>query len=292
MARLPRTFALLAALASSPACILVGEGTTITSESDSGSLTCEDPNSHLEGETCYCNDGYDFCSDDLDDLSCCPIGATTTDPGTTTDVTPTTAVPTTAGPTSDDSTTGPVVTDGTSTATTTETSTATTEDTDTTATSEGTTTGGEQCQGPQEPPDGCQDGQFWCTMSELCGPEGSEVFRCDNGVWLPEPNIADDSCNLDGYDFAYGCIDDGQSVAFICGDGPGTTCEATDPSSCADDVDLAQCVYGKLTHYDCLVQCTEVGDAMMTLYDHGFCGEDMGVSVCLCCDMGDPGCPI
>jgi len=288
MARLPRKIALVVALALAPACIITGSNTTITSDSDTdGEFVCDDPNSYLDGETCYCNDGYDYCTDDIDDLSCCPIGDTTTasSVGTTTVEPTTTTAPTTEPATDTDATTVPATS---STSTTEGTTSTTAETTD----GESTTTGGPECMGAQPPPENCQNGQFWCTMPEACGPEGSEVYRCENNEWALEPNLAKDSCNFDGYDFAYGCIDNGKAVEFFCGDGPGTPCENTDPDACADDTNLNSCIYGKLSAFDCFVQCTEVGDDMMALYDHGFCGDDMGTSVCLCCDMGDPGCPI
>lgn len=275
MTRLPHRLALLLALASAPACV-IGTATTTTTDSDTGEFVCDDPNSYLDGETCYCNPGFEFCTDDPDDLSCCPADdGITTVPGTTSTTAP---VPTTEAPT----TTLPDET-------TTETSGTTTE----TATTDDTDTGGvEECMGAQPPPEECKNGQFWCTMPAACGPAGSELYRCEGGVWGLEPNLAKDSCNFDGYDFSYGCVDSGKDVEFWCGDGPGTACEDTDPTSCANDNDLAQCIYGKLTHFDCLVQCTEVGDEMGALYDHGFCGDDRGTAACLCCDMGDPGCPI
>ncbi|MFZ6186076.1 hypothetical protein [Nannocystis pusilla] len=289
MARLPRKIALLALLGLASACIIGGGNTTNTSDSDTGEFVCDDPNSYLDGETCYCNEGFEYCSDDLNDLSCCPVEDTTTvsSVGTTTvEPTSTSEPTTTTGPGTTESTTLP---ETSSTTTTTEATASTTE---TTETSEGTTTGGVECQGEQPPPENCQNGQFWCTMTEACGPEGSQVYRCDGATWVLEPNLAKDSCSFDGYDFAYGCVDTGKTVEFICGDGPGTPCENSDPASCEDDTNLNTCIYGKLSQFDCFVQCTEVGDAMMTLYDHGFCGEDMGTSACLCCDMGEPGCPV
>lgn len=285
MTRLPHNLALLLALAFAPACI-VGVSTTATGGSDTSEFVCDDPNSYLDGENCYCNPGYDFCTADPDDLSCCPVSDTTTSqPETTThEPEPTTTDGTTTllPPTSS------TTTDGT-TETTTEGVTETDGTTDEPST---TTTTPEECLGAQPPPDECNNGQFWCTMPEVCGPEGSEIYRCEGAVWALEPNLAKDACNFDGYDFSYGCVDTGKNIEFICGDGPGTTCDDSEPTSCASDTDLAQCLYGKLTHFDCLVQCTEVGDDMGALYDHGFCGDDRGASVCLCCDAGEPGCPI
>lgn len=280
MPGLPHRIALILALAASPACIITGAGTTITSDSDTsttGGGTCPDPNSFWEGGVCFCNAGYAFCNDNPDDLSCCPVEDSTSAP-------PTTSV---TGPTSGEPTSG-------STSTSASTTTGTTEPVSTTdlPSTTGTTTGGMECEGPQLPPDTCEIGQFWCTQPEVCGPQGSELYRCEANGWVLDPNLANDSCKFDGYDFAYGCVDDGNSVVFICGDGPGTDCDVADPTSCFDDKLLAQCIYGKLAHFDCLVQCSEIGDDMMTLYDYGYCGEDMGTSLCLCCDMGEPGCPI
>ncbi|MCY1062681.1 hypothetical protein [Nannocystis sp. SCPEA4] len=287
MARLPRKIALFVALALAPGCIISGGDTT--SESDTSSeFVCDDPNSYLDGETCYCDDGYEYCTDDPNDLSCCPIDETTSSPsvGTTTVEPTSTTTPTTTEPTTETEATS--LPETTSTSTTEGTASTTAETTE----GESTTTGGPECMGAQPPPDACSNGQFWCTMTEACGPEGSEVYRCEGNEWVLEPNLAKDSCNFDGYDFAYGCVDDGKNVEFVCGDGPGTPCDNADAPSCADQTNLNTCIYGKLAEFDCFVQCTEVGDDMMTLYDHGFCGEDMGTSVCLCCDMGEPGCPI
>lgn len=285
MPRLRPELALLALLAG--ACIEISANTTITSESEGTTGgSCPDPNSYWEDDICYCNPGYLFCNDNPDDLSCCPVDGTSGEPPTGTGPGPTTG-PTTGSTT--DSTTASTTgtTEAVSTTGTTDSTTGSTTDGTT-----GSTTGGMECTGPRPPPDTCDGGQFWCTQSEVCGPEGSELFRCEGGTWVADPNLAHDSCVLDGYDFAYGCVDDGKSVVFICGEGPGTDCEDADPATCFDDKLLSACTLGKLTHYDCFQQCTEVGDDMMTVYDHGFCGDDMGVSVCLCCDMGDPGCPI
>lgn len=237
-------------------------------------LSCPDPNSYLDGDECKCNVGWEWCNpEDIDDLSCCMEGGTTTSPTSTTEPPATTS-------------------DGTTTSETTAPMTSGTTTTTTETTDGGTTTGGPACMGEQPPPDTCDPGTYWCTQPEACGPEGSELFRCVDGAWFPEANLAKDSCVFDGYDFAYGCVDDGNSIEFICGDGPGTPCDGGTPSSCSDDATLEECTLGKLTHFDCFTICTEIGDDMGVLYDHGFCGERMGAIGCLCCDMGDPGCPI
>lgn len=282
---LPR-IALLAALAGMSACIIVGENTTITSESDGDTGgECPDPNSYYEAGSCFCNPGYLFCTADLDDLSCCAEDGTSSEPPTGSG-TSTTAVDPTTGP-GTSSTTDPDTT--TEAVTSTETTDSTTTGTSSTTDDTSSTTGAELCTGPQPPPDTCTEGQYWCTNPEICGPEGSELYRCQNGAWVLDTGTADDSCTFDGYDFAYGCIDDGQSVILLCGEGPGSACDNTEPSTCATDVLLNQCTYGKLTEFDCFIQCTEVGDGMR-IFDDGECGEIEGQFLCVCCNLDDPGC--
>lgn len=251
------------------------------SSSSGGDLTCDDPHAELVGEKCFCVAGYTWCDPaDPNDLSCCPEGVTTgapttTAPVTTSDSGTTTTSGTTSGPgtsTGDETTTG--------------------ETTEAGSSSGDGTTGGPVCPGQQPPPDVCDDNSYWCTSPEACGPAESELYRCVNGAWVPDDSLAKQSCTFDGYDFTYGCIDDGKKIEFLCGDGPGTACQVGDPSSCVDEKVLAECVYDKLTHFDCFTICTEVGDSMGVLYDYGYCGEDMGQTGCLCCDMGEPGCPI
>jgi hypothetical protein len=235
-------------------------------------LSCPDPNSDLIGDECFCKIGFEWCDGNPDNLDCCAVESTTTTPTTST------------------STTSPTGT--TSDGTTTTTSEGTTTTTTTTETTGSGTTGGEVCMGEQPPPDSCDGGSYWCTQPDECGPEGSELFRCVDGGWFADNTLAKDSCLFDGYDFSYGCVDNGESIEFICGDGPGTACDGGQPSSCFDDSTLEECSLGKLTHFDCLSLCTEIGDDMGVLYDHGFCGERMGATGCLCCDMGEPGCPV
>src|SRR5690606_37860516 len=73
MLRLPRWLTLAAAAALLPACIINGQNTT-----DSTEYVCDDPNSYLEGDRCLCDPGYEFCTTDPDDLTCCVSDAPTT----------------------------------------------------------------------------------------------------------------------------------------------------------------------------------------------------------------------
>lgn len=252
--------------------------------SSSGGLMCEDPHAELVGSKCFCVAGYTWCNPtDPNDLSCCEEGATS---GPVTTTTPTTSA--TASGTTTTTTAGTTTGVGTSSGG----ETTTGETTEAGSSSGGGTTGGPVCPGQQQPPDGCDNNSYWCTSPEACGPADSQLYRCVNGSWVADDSLAQQSCTFDGYDFSYGCIDDGKKIEFLCGDGPGTACQDSDPSTCVDMKTLAECDYGKLTHFDCFTICTEVGDSMGVLYDYGYCGEDMGQTGCLCCDMGEPGCPI
>lgn len=220
--------------------------------------TCDDPNSELQGDQCYCKIGYTWCTDDPNDLSCCE------DPGQTSNGT---------GGATDGGTGG------------------TTSDVPTT--SAGTTGGPAVCNDVKTPDGSCMDGQVACSHPDTCTPEGSIYYVCENSMWVDQTSTLDQQCKLDGYDFGYGCLDTAEGVAVYCGEGSGTACQGA-PSSCLDSNVLASCTYGKQSETDCLKQCTEKGDGMGVLYDFGSCDIDpMSMAyACVCCDEGDEGCPI
>jgi hypothetical protein len=222
--------------------------------------TCDDPNSELVGDECYCKVGYTWCSDDPADLSCCE------DPGQTSQ-------------------------SGTGTATDSGTGGTTME---VPTTSEGTTGVPQECANKATPPASCDEASeaFFCTNPEPeCTPYDSQYYVCEGGVYVDQTASIDQQCQLDGYDFGYGCVDTPQGVFVECGNGSGDACNGG-AASCLDDKVLAQCKWGKQSETDCFVQCTEIGDADMVLYDYGGCGEQDGEVVCQCCDEGDEGCPI
>lgn len=159
-------------------------------------------------------------------------------------------------------------------------------------TTTGTTGGGESCPAAVQPPRSCDPDteNFFCTHPEACGPAGSALYVCEAGAWVPAPDLGEQSCQLDGYDFTYGCVDTG-TVEILCGIGPGTPCDADAPSLCEFGA-LYSCVWGKRTVTDCFAQCTEIGDENQVLYDFGHCDFVRGEPACICCDMGDPGCPV
>jgi hypothetical protein len=143
------------------------------------------------------------------------------------------------------------------------------------------------------PPENCtpdEEGFYWCTHSEAMGPEGSQLFVCTGGSWVENAAVMEESCMFDGYDFAYGCIDDGMSVIFECGVGSGEACTEDSPAYCVDEDQIAYCVNGKETWDSCMAFCQEIGIDGVT-YEYGECDETEPVA-CFCCDSGDMGCPI
>lgn len=218
-----------------------------------------DANSYLDGNQCFCNEGYTWCNpDDDNDLSCCA------DPNQTTQGTDGTSEGTT------ETTTEPIPT-----------------------TSIGTTSEPEECLEAVEPSASCEEGTFFCTNPASCGPYGSTQYHCEGGVWVEDTqDILDQTCQFDGDDFAYGCVDDPeQGVVTECGTGSGAACNPG-PATCADESTWAACQWGKQTEADCYVLCTEIGDDQGSTYDYGSCEVQSGEAVCACCDEGDEGCPI
>jgi hypothetical protein len=221
--------------------------------------TCDDPNSSLVGDECFCNIGWAWCSSDPNDLSCCE------DPGQTSQGTGTATDSGTGGTTMEVPTT-----------------------------SEGTTGAPQECASKATPPGSCDEAAeaFFCTNpAPACTPYDSQYYVCEGGVYVDQTASMDEQCQLDGYDFSYGCVDENGSVFVECGNGSGDACNGG-AASCLDDKVLAQCKWGKQSETDCFVQCTEIGDADMVLYDFGSCGEQDGEIVCRCCDEGDEDCPI
>jgi hypothetical protein len=249
--------------------ITVGDGGKASSE-------CPDQNSYLKDNKCFCDIGYDWCnpSDDAD-LSCCDNGTSASS-----------VTNNTGGTTSDTAT-------GTGTATGGTTGGSTTEEPPTT--SQGTTGAPVDCSSTASVPESCDPNSenFLCVQADNpdCGPEGSKYYVCDGGTWAEDPTGPTGQCTADGFDFAYGCTDNGTMIEFVCGNGSGTACSG-DTKSCNGDTNLEFCQFGKLGTQDCLVQCMDVGDDMGVTYDFGYCGDQGSGSQCICCDEGDRGCPL
>lgn len=227
-------------------------------------------NIHLEGEVCVCDNGYTWCDpQNLDDLSCCVDDDQA--PGDGTDGEDTSTTDPTAGT--------DTMADGTL---------------DETGDPPNTCEEVEAPWNGVEPNDAdcTEDGLVFCSNNAEEGPAGSRYWECAGGVWTENPNTGDESCQFDGFEFAYGCVDDGASVTFVCGVGPGTPCSGPECNGCGDDGDQIQfCEDGKLGADSCFRICTEDGDDQMVTYDFGSCVLNAdGTAECACCDEGDEGC--
>jgi hypothetical protein len=143
------------------------------------------------------------------------------------------------------------------------------------------------------PPETCtveEEGFFWCTHTDMMGPECSQYFVCENGVWTENNAAMDEICIGDGYDFAYGCVDDGEQVFFECGDGSGAPCNNDDLPFCVDSDLYGYCQFGKETHDSCLIFCQEEGVEGQQ-FEWGECdASDPNDVQCYCCDFATPGC--
>ncbi|HWB81359.1 MAG TPA: hypothetical protein VG755_40630 [Nannocystaceae bacterium] len=230
---------------------------------------CDQPNSYEAGGQCYCDSGYNWCSpSDPNDFSCCLDDAQDTLASGTGD-------------------TGDMTATGNDTGST-----------DTGADSSGDSSV-DETGGVSPDPSQCTaetEGTYFCSNTDAMGPENSMMWQCLSGLWnlIGQPDL-DALCMFDGYDFAYGCTDDGDmagSAGPVCGYGPGTACEG-DATACETDDLLNYCQFGKLSQSSCLAVCQDPM-AKMT-YDFGYCAEDpdaMGAFDCFCCDEGDEGCPV
>lgn len=219
----------------------------------SGAGACTAPNSSHAAGYCYCDFGFNWCEpSNPDDYTCCPDDAQDEAGGGS------------GGP-----------------------------DTDGAGTAGEAGTADETGADPVEPdPADCtadNEGISFCSNTDATGPEASRYWVCMTGEWVEAPNAGDESCVFDGFDFSYGCVDNGSAVVFICGDGLGTACER-DTATCVDADLLDYCQWGRLSQDSCLRICTEDGDDMGMTYDHGFCDEV--ANECSCCDSGTEGCPV
>lgn len=145
------------------------------------------------------------------------------------------------------------------------------------------------------PPETCppeEENAYWCTHDEAMGVEGSRFFICTDGMWVENQAVLEEDCAFNGFDFAYGCVDDGTQVIPVCGYGSGEPCNNDDPAFCVDDDQIAYCDASKETWDSCLAFCMETGIEGET-FEHGLCDESIPDDVaCFCCDSGDEGCPI
>ncbi|MEZ4426351.1 MAG: hypothetical protein R3A51_01525 [Nannocystaceae bacterium] len=236
-------------------------GTSDVSASDATTATTTDPgtttepgldecggpgsNSYVDGDLCYCDLGFAWCSVDPTDFTCCPCGEhqhaedgvclcnegyepCEGDPSSCCGVEPM-GCPNAAPP-------------------------------------------------PEDPCDP-QTELAYCTHPERCTPEGSAYYLCVDGAWaLQEQPAQDQLCELDGFGFSFGCVDDGVGAYLVCGHGSGEACTA---DLCVNNGILGACTYGKVNEQDCQAAC-EAMEGPDGFYDLGECGDQGEGPQCLC----------
>jgi hypothetical protein len=189
---------------------------------------CPEINNHLEGDKCYCDDGYSWCDPfDDSDLTCCLDSGDTSNP---------TNNPSNDN-TSNNDTTSDVPTGGTDTSN----SDGTT--TETPPTSGTTGPNPTDCVIETELPGSCDVDMgeaYLCLQASdpACDVEGSKYYICEGGVWVEDTSSGDESCKFDLDNdgaFSYGCRLDGNTIQFECGVGPGTACDSNSDSTCTTD---------------------------------------------------------
>ncbi len=238
---------------------------------------CDQPNSFVEGDQCFCEDGYNWCSEAADDFTCCEDPDQAQTDGNT---------PTGGDDDGDD--------DGM------------TDDTagdmaDSESGVADDTMGGDVCEETPATPSEVEplaedctkegEGLEFCSNLEAEGSAGSRYWQCTGGAWVEMPDFPTEVCQLDGSDFAKGCYDDGEFVQFDCANGPGSDCSGAECSGCLDSDIIQECDQNKLEEASCLEICTTVGDGKVT-FDFGECVDGEAGPECACCDEGDEGCNV
>jgi hypothetical protein len=231
-----------------------------------GTSNCTESYHVQSGDQCACTDGFAFCTTDPDDLECCAIEPDTTG---VTDPTAGTGTDPDTGTGADESTGGGGVCDTSPPA------------------GNGVEPAAEDCT-PE-----LAGNALFCSNTAAEGPAGGRYYECTESGWVEMPNVATESCQFDGFEFAIGCIDDGAAIQFACGDGPGTDCSGAACDACADSDVLNFCENSKLHAVGCSQFCQDVGIDGVT-FESGFCDVDPtdGLPTCQCCDSGEKNCPV
>lgn len=200
-----------------------GRGDDAQAEAGVGSDVegCGEPGSHsvrVDDHSCACEPGFAWCSEALDDLSCCPGE------------------------------------------------------------------GGESESGAMPPEAECgpeQAEQIACIDDSLQEGPGTETWACNGERWVEVAELFEFECQAQGYQFGYGCVAALGEIEFVCGYGPGSTCDATQGSACVDEAIIDTCVWGRRTIDYCKRLCDD-----LELWGPGFvegaCVEVDGVASCMC----------
>lgn len=139
-------------------------------------------------------------------------------------------------------------------------------------------TGGESTP-PDQPCDESLAEQLVCLSDG--DPSTSQVWACNGERWVEVPGYATFACLDRGLPFAFGCA---PGPEFLCGFGPGSTCEVAGyPGICVDEDIIDTCVWGRRTIDRCSRLCSEL-EAFGPGFATGACQQqgDESPATCVC----------
>jgi len=104
-------------------------------------------------------------------------------------------------------------------------------------------------------------------------PGGSTIWACNGERWVLAANYSTFVCLAESFPFAYGCAPGLDQPQFLCGFGPGTSCDpAQYPSVCTKEDIIDACVWGRRTVDRCARLCAEL-DAFGAGHTGGACAQ-------------------
>ncbi|MFO7561376.1 MAG: hypothetical protein R6X02_01930 [Enhygromyxa sp.] len=117
---------------------------------------------------------------------------------------------------------------------------------------------GEPAEGPELPCDSTRVEQLICLLDPAVpeDPKASAIWACNGERWVEVSGYSSFACMAAGFSFAYGCVAGEPEPSFLCGYGPGSTCDpARFPSVCVDEDIIDACVWGLRTVDRCSRLC-------------------------------------
>jgi hypothetical protein len=132
---------------------------------------------------------------------------------------------------------------------------------------------------PDEPCDASLAEQLLCVPSGE-DPGAAMVWACNGERWVEVPGYATFACKSQNFPFGYGCL---PGPTFLCGYGPGSSCEAEGyPGICVDEDIIDTCIWGRRTIDRCSRLCAEL-EAFGPGHTGGTCEQlEMNPATCVC----------
>ncbi len=199
-----------------------------------GELACGAPgtNSYQDGDNCFCEISYEWCTPDLDDYTCCPVDVWSScgAPGSHSVAIEAECFCEVGFAWCDPVDAANYLCCGENLA----------------------------CEDTAEPGPMCdlRGDSMFCSNPLLCGPWESVAYACEGGAWVPlGSDELDAQCLAVGDDFAYGCVSHEGGAELRCGVGPGDPCTEATVDTCADAELLTTCLYGRLSTLSCVDLC-------------------------------------